>query len=771
MSGESERSFKGASAKSPSRQTPAFLQRLDTAPVIGSRTPPRVPEGGQKMRRSSLQVSKSTGNLAELEYLSPSVLVSPATLRRRLTLPVPAAALTVPEEGKMHSGRRALSINGSIDSEVTERPLFVKKVKKDALSGELSGAALGLKRIRVREDASHAREDIGARAAAETDPGRSLRLQASRGGENNATRVVEKRNLWGTTWVEKSDLWKTSWLAEREKRKTTRDGERDPRGTPPARSPESGGRSPDLVIEKIAWPVEERRSPPRLIERVASMGGRPIPKPLEIPPVEDLSSEPEAEVVKQEEHDKAPSNGGEREEKKPEGGQKDVGLQASEEELGLPGVEKEAALTGGKKEVGLQAGVDEPALSRTEREEAPAEQKQGSLLVENMTLDELAALRRISGEVIDQVSARARRRGISDVDFSAEANAFGSPISNVGPLFDPDMLASFEEDLHNLTEEEWQARKSEDRVSFSFARGLAAVVGNRGGAAETSQAGGDVEKKSSGGVSRTASMGNGGLEEVMSEVESFLSRLELDANSSSQQAPTKVLTPTGAEKQRAPDGGVVLQLLEMAEAKPPRSPNRSPIPSPKGSPRPSLSLGKPPLSPKKSPRNGFPPLPNPAARSPRGAPPRGLDRVVVYTTSVRAVRKTFEECNAVRGVFLGHGVAIDERDISMHGEFREELRALMGGLVAVPRVFIRGKYIGGAEDIQRLNDCRELLPLLDGFERRRSQDSCGSCGGVRFHLCRTCNGSCKVVSGANPDDVVRCPDCNENGLKMCGVCA
>lgn len=731
ISEESERSFRGANLKSPSRQTALLLQRLDTAPAFGSRTPPRVPENGRRMRRSSLQVSKSTGNLAELEFLSPPAPPSPATLKRRLTFPVPAGALTVPEEGKMHSGRRALSINGSIDAEVTGRPLFAKSPKKNGFSGELSGAALGLKRIRVRENVSEARDDIGVRAAAETDPWRSLRVRTSTAGEKDATRVVEKRDLWGTTWVEKSELWKTSWLSERENRRTSRGGERDPRGTPPRSGAGSGGRSPDVVVENIAWPAEEKRSPPRLIERVASRGGRPIPKPLEIPRVEDLSEEAEEGVVVKEVQSNASSNGGEREVKSPEGSQKDVGLQATEEDLASPGEQKEASPKGGKREVGLQAGADEAGAPEGETEDGAPEGKQGRLPADNLSLDELAALRRISGEVIDQVSARARRRGISDVDFSAEANAFGSPISNVGPLFDPDMLASFEEDLHNLTEEEWQARKSEDRASFSFARGFAPVLGNRGGAAETSEGGDDAESivnggvirtasmekggvirtasMEKGGVIRTASMENGGLDEVMSEVESFLSRLELDASSSMQQAggkqsplgdPSKAVAAPGAGKQGAPDGSIVVQLIELAEAKPPRSPNRSPMPSPKGSPR-MISLGKPPLSPNKSPRNSFSSSPRPATRSPKGAPPRGLDRVVVYRTSVRAVRKTFEECNAVRGVFLGHGVAIDERDISMHGEFREELRALMGGPTPVPRVFIRGKYIGGAEDIQR----------------------------------------------------------------------
>lgn len=73
--------------------------------------------------------------------------------------------------------------------------------------------------------------------------------------------------------------------------------------------------------------------------------------------------------------------------------------------------------------------------------------------------------------------------------------------------------------------------------------------------------------------------------------------------------------------------------------------------------------------------------------------------------------------------------------------------------------------------VNRLNDCRELLPLLNGFEKQKKRGPCRSCWGVRFHLCPTCNGSCKMVSKNDHEDTVRCPDCNENGLRMCKACA
>jgi glutaredoxin domain-containing cysteine-rich protein 1 len=60
-------------------------------------------------------------------------------------------------------------------------------------------------------------------------------------------------------------------------------------------------------------------------------------------------------------------------------------------------------------------------------------------------------------------------------------------------------------------------------------------------------------------------------------------------------------------------------------------------------------------------------------------PPDGAQAAVLYTTTLRGIRKTFEDCNAVRAALEGLGVWIRERDVSMDMGFREELRHLMKG--------------------------------------------------------------------------------------------
>ncbi|KAH6774011.1 Glutaredoxin family protein [Perilla frutescens var. hirtella] len=164
-------------------------------------------------------------------------------------------------------------------------------------------------------------------------------------------------------------------------------------------------------------------------------------------------------------------------------------------------------------------------------------------------------------------------------------------------------------------------------------------------------------------------------------------------------------------------------------------------------------------------------------------PPNGENKVVIYTTTLRGVRKTFDDCNAVRSAMEGIRVLVCERDISMDRGFREELRGLMSGResngLLPPRVFVKGRYIGGAEEVMRVVEEGLLGELLQGMPRVKEGYVCEGCGGVRFLPCFSCNGSCKMVVEAVEEDVeeprsrtviVRCSSCNENGLVHCPVC-
>ncbi|KAH7278535.1 hypothetical protein KP509_38G045300 [Ceratopteris richardii] len=151
-------------------------------------------------------------------------------------------------------------------------------------------------------------------------------------------------------------------------------------------------------------------------------------------------------------------------------------------------------------------------------------------------------------------------------------------------------------------------------------------------------------------------------------------------------------------------------------------------------------------------------------------PPRGEEKVVLYFTSLRGIRKTYEDCCDVRLILRGFGVHVDERDVWMHSKFREELRDLLESrTIQVPRLFIKGRYIGGTEDVKQLHEDGVLVSLIEdlpclGMFRK----PCQGCADIRFVPCLTCSGSCKVFDEMG--HTTRCERCNENGLIMCPIC-
>ncbi|CAN6876320.1 unnamed protein product [Brassica oleracea] len=170
----------------------------------------------------------------------------------------------------------------------------------------------------------------------------------------------------------------------------------------------------------------------------------------------------------------------------------------------------------------------------------------------------------------------------------------------------------------------------------------------------------------------------------------------------------------------------------------------------------------------------------------------GKDKVILYFTSLRGIRKTYEDSCGVRSILKSIGVRVDERDVSMHSGFKEELKELLGGKfkngvgVTLPRVFLGKKLLGGAEEIRKLNEEGKLEKLLQGCERVEENKNCNgqeceACGDVRFVPCETCSGSCKVYYELEDDDdesvkeereygFQKCLDCNENGLIRCPIC-
>ncbi|KAG6490151.1 hypothetical protein ZIOFF_051436 [Zingiber officinale] len=145
-------------------------------------------------------------------------------------------------------------------------------------------------------------------------------------------------------------------------------------------------------------------------------------------------------------------------------------------------------------------------------------------------------------------------------------------------------------------------------------------------------------------------------------------------------------------------------------------------------------------------------------------------KVVLYFTSLRGIRQTFEDCCSIRAILRGLRLAVDERDVSLHAAFRLELQAALNGRTfALPQVFVGDRWIGGAQEIRQMHEASELGRLLGEVARQDPAFVCHGCGGVRFVPCPTCSGSRKIFV-EEEGRMRRCVECNENGLLFAIVC-
>ncbi|CAH8269707.1 unnamed protein product [Arabidopsis lyrata] len=151
-------------------------------------------------------------------------------------------------------------------------------------------------------------------------------------------------------------------------------------------------------------------------------------------------------------------------------------------------------------------------------------------------------------------------------------------------------------------------------------------------------------------------------------------------------------------------------------------------------------------------------------------PPGGEESVVFYTTTLRGIRKTFDDCNMIRFLLDSFKVKYYERDVSMHREYREELRRISAAETDVlpPVLFIKGRCIGGAQRVLGLHEQGKFRVLFDGVPIT-GDERCRRCDGFRFLMCDGCRGSRRIISGDGSR--IQCLICNENGLIVCVDCS
>ncbi|KAF9590023.1 hypothetical protein IFM89_030173 [Coptis chinensis] len=84
---------------------------------------------------------------------------------------------------------------------------------------------------------------------------------------------------------------------------------------------------------------------------------------------------------------------------------------------------------------------------------------------------------------------------------------------------------------------------------------------------------------------------------------------------------------------------------------------------------------------------------------------------------------------------------------------------MLDSRVVPPRIFIKGRYIGGADAVVTLHEQRKLL---EGLPRDQPTSPCG---GMCFILCYNCNGSRKISPDGSDDGLsVQCPQCMRMGF-------
>lgn len=70
-------------------------------------------------------------------------------------------------------------------------------------------------------------------------------------------------------------------------------------------------------------------------------------------------------------------------------------------------------------------------------------------------------------------------------------------------------------------------------------------------------------------------------------------------------------------------------------------------------------------------------------------------RVVLYTTSMGVIRKTWEQCRRVKNTLQTLLIRFEERDVFMNRTHQKEVMDRMGlAHVVVPQLFVEGQHLG-----------------------------------------------------------------------------
>ncbi|KAL7600338.1 hypothetical protein Lser_V15G22734 [Lactuca serriola] len=90
--------------------------------------------------------------------------------------------------------------------------------------------------------------------------------------------------------------------------------------------------------------------------------------------------------------------------------------------------------------------------------------------------------------------------------------------------------------------------------------------------------------------------------------------------------------------------------------------------------------------------------------------PPGRHSVILYTGYDQSIPQSFYDCSRILALLDDYGVSYEERNV-----LSSKLKEIFRKNVLPPRLFINGKYVGGAEEINVLDEQGKLEELLFGI--------------------------------------------------------
>uniref|UniRef100_A0A915K4X1 Glutaredoxin domain-containing protein n=1 Tax=Romanomermis culicivorax TaxID=13658 RepID=A0A915K4X1_ROMCU len=176
-------------------------------------------------------------------------------------------------------------------------------------------------------------------------------------------------------------------------------------------------------------------------------------------------------------------------------------------------------------------------------------------------------------------------------------------------------------------------------------------------------------------------------------------------------------------------------------------------------------------------------------------------KVVVYMTSLRVIRPTWESCRSTISILENHSINFERRDVNLYPGFWDELKNRLDlgndgdddntAFLELPQIFVDGVHFADAKRLCELTELGQIKNILAPYMHlNKSKSLCGECYGFQFVPCRFCHGGKKSNlridvenyrksdSTTTVNDInlyaslrLKCTKCDSSGLIRCDACS